>query len=218
MKDYSNSEFNGCKFVREIAPEVSVAGNKRRVAIWECYCGKEFQSAINNVTSGQVKSCGCKRISATAARSTKHGHSPMRNGANRGGTKLYRFWQSMKDRCLNMKSVSYKHYGGRGINMYEPWQNSFETFRGWFNERFGLDDVPSDLTMDRKNNNGNYAPDNLRLASLTEQANNRRNNHVISYLGERFTLSQLARKIGMKPGTLSARIGKQKLTIEQAIL
>lgn len=212
MKDYSGSVFNGCVFVREMPSVTSAGGNKRRIATWRCSCGEMFTAAIGNVTSGQVKSCGCKKVASTVARSTKHGHS-----AASGATKLYRFWQSMKDRCLNPDSTNYKNYGGRGIMMHDPWQHSFDTFQAWFNRHFGLDDVPPNLSMDRRNNDGNYEPSNLRLASLIEQANNRRNNHVVTYLGQNFTVTELARKVGIKPATLHARLGKG-ITVEKAIL
>lgn len=211
MKNYSGTSVNGCSFIEELPAIISTAGNKRRIAIWRCSCGKQFQAAIGNVTSGQVKSCGCAKTRAVLERCTKHGHSPMC-----GGTKLYRFWQSMKDRCLNERSSSFKHYGGRGISMFCLWTESFINFEQWFHRHFGLDDIPPNLTMDRIDNDGDYSPDNLRLADLFTQANNRRNNRVIVIHGEKFTICQLARKIKMKPGTLRSRLNRG-ISVEKAI-
>jgi hypothetical protein len=213
MKDYSKSEFNGCRFVREMPSVMSPAGNKRRVAIWQCSCGKEFQAAINNVASGQVKSCGCKKRIAVIERCTKHGQSPMA-----GGSRAYRFWQSMKERCLNPNNDNYQYYGGRGIKMHAAWVNSFTAFYGWFKETFGVDDVPGGLTMDRKENDGPYAPGNIRMVTMKVQNNNKRSNRVLEYQGERMTLTQLAERFGIKPGTLWARISIQGKTVEEAIV
>jgi hypothetical protein len=211
MKTYKAGEplgDYGCVFVREVDRKVSKAGNVRRCAEFRCRCRKVFTAAIGNVTSGQVRSCGCLKVKAVLARCRTHGCSPAS-----GGSKLYRFWQSMKDRCLNPRSVSYRHYGGRGIAMHAPWATDFKTFRRWFKRTFNRDEIPADRSMDRVDNGGPYAPGNLRLATLEEQANNKRNNHYLVFQGKRMTLAQVARSVGMKRGTLWRRlmIGQQNL-------
>lgn len=213
MKSYQGKSFNGCEFVRELVPKVSAVGNKRRVAEWKCSCGAMFEAAIGNVKSGQVKSCGCKKRLAVIQRCTKHGQSPMS-----GGSRVYRFWQSMKDRCLNPGSTSYSDYGARGIKMHAAWTNSFTTFYAWFKNTFGVNDVPGGLTMDRRHNDGPYAPGNLRMVTMKVQNNNKRSNRIVEYQGERMTLTQLAEKFGIKRGTLWARLSIQGKTVEQAIL
>lgn len=192
---------------------VSPSGNKRRVALWRCVCGTQFEAAIGNVTSGQVKSCGCKKRIAVISRCTKHGQSPMA-----GGSRVYRFWQSMKERCLNPKSSSYPDYGARGITMHAGWINSFTPFYEWFKNTFGVHDVPGGLTMDRRNNDGPYAPGNLRMVTMKVQNNNKRSNRIVEYGGERMTLTQLAERFGIKRGTLWARLSIQGKKVEEAIV
>lgn len=214
MKTYEiGFRANGCIFIHELGPVFSKSGNKRRVATWRCGCGTDFIAAIGNVISGQVASCGCKKRKAIIKRCLIHGQSKI--GMT---TRLYRFWQSMKDRCHNPKARAYRYYGGSGISCHHKWRGSFQSFAAYFRRHFNLVEIPSGLTMDRKNNQGNYEPGNLRLATRLVQANNKRNNRMVTYNSERMTLSQLARKANMKPGTLWARIVKQGRTIEEAII
>lgn len=52
---------------------------------------------------------------------------------------------------------------------------------------------------------------------MSAQANNRRNNNLITYNGITQTETQWAREIGIKPSTLWARIHTLKWDIERAL-
>lgn len=110
-------------------------------------------------------------------------------------------WQNMLSRCYYPKAGSYKYYGARGITVCEEWRNSFEVFYQWAMEN----GFAPDLKLDRRENDGNYEPDNCRWATDTTQARNRRN----FVGGPKFWIRNgkrrdpLAVRLGDRPHTIS---------------
>lgn len=90
------------------------------------------------------------------------------------GTPIHNLWRRIKNRCFNSNDHSYKKYGGRGITMCDAWRDNYWAF---YHYVINLPDygVPG-YTLDRKENDGNYEPDNVRWASRHVQMINQRIN------------------------------------------
>jgi hypothetical protein len=108
-------------------------------------------------------------------------------------------WQNMIRRCYEPNKKDYKNYGGRGIGVCSRWLESFENFY------VDMGDCPEGMTLDRKNNDGNYCKENCRWATKIEQMNNKRSNVWKEYKGERKTVAQWARSLDIHEGTLRTR-------------
>jgi hypothetical protein len=108
----------------------------------------------------------------------------------------------MMARCNNPNNSSYPAYGGRGIKVCKRWHGHFKNFLADMGER------PDGLSLDRRDSLLGYSPNNCRWATKLEQANNKRNNRLVSHNGETLTIAQWARKLGLKRTLLATRINK----------
>lgn len=174
-------------------------------ALWECVCdcGNHHTTTSNQLHSG-TKSCGClQRERASEAAKQRAGQPTIKKYAI--GHEHYRLHQCYKDmlnRCYNTNNKSYKNYGNRGIAVCDEWLNDFYSFKDW-SLLNGYNDT---LTLDRIDVNGNYEPSNCRWVTLKTQNNNRTNNRIVQYNGERMTLHELSEKYGIAYKTLWARV------------
>ncbi len=121
---------------------------KKGIYLFECeYCHNTFE----RVRSKGKAARSCRECSLTKINpSSSHGMSK---------TRQYHVWRAMKQRCDNPKNEKYPRYGGRGIT-YDPKWKTFEGF--WEDMAEGYNDI---LTIDRKDNDGNYTKDNCRWIS-----------------------------------------------------
>ena len=109
----------------------------------------------------------------------------------------------MKTRCYNKKFPKYRTHGARGITVCERWRNSFEAFI----EDMGPRPSPAH-SLDRKNNDGDYEPDNCRWATAQEQASNRSTNRTITACGRTMLLKEWAKALGADPTTILGRLDR----------
>lgn len=166
----------------------------------ECQCGKTTEAHSSNVKNGHTASCGCLRIEkskATGYANRTHGH---RARGRRSAT--YQSWDNMKARCLNPNNLRHKDYGGRGITVCQRWMDSFEAF---------LEDMgprPKGCTLDRIDNSLGYSKDNCRWADNRTQANNKRTNRTVSYMGQSKPIGQHCRDHNLNYETVRSRLNR----------
>lgn len=131
-------------------------------------------------------------------------------------TRLYFIWKSMRQRCSNPNNSRYLVYGAKGISVCKEW-NKFENFKNWAMSN-GYEET---LTLDRRDNNKNYEPNNCRWATQKEQQRNRTNNVKYEYHGKYLSLADIAEISGVPYKKLWARINRgwsiEKATLKGAI-
>lgn len=169
-----------------------------------CDCGNKTDVLSQHLQRGLTKSCGCLRTKTSSKKAKTHGMSK---------TRIYKEWKGIKERCLNKNNSAYKNYGGRGITVCSEWIDDFMNFYNWAIENGYRDD----LTIERKDVNGNYCPENCCWIPLKEQALNTRLNVFYEYKGQVKTMSQWARYAGIKYQTFVRRLKVSGWTIEKAI-
>ena len=154
-------------------------------------CGEYTAKRYEHILNGKAK-CECQR-----KRIDKNGLS---------NTKIGNAYYHMIRRCYRESSQNYYLYGSRGIKVCDEWlgKSGFINFYNWSIEN-GFKDG---LTLDRIDVNGNYEPDNCRWTTPLKQANNRRNNVILEFNGEKKTLAEWSRKIGINSQTLRNRLNR----------
>jgi hypothetical protein len=178
---------------------------KNNTSYWncKCLCGNIVDVAQYNLKIHITQSCGCLQKEQVSQASKTHGLSE---------TRLYKIWAGIHKRCTNPNTSNFYLYGGRGITVCEEW-NDFIPFKIWaLNNGY-----QNNLTIERKDTNGNYNPKNCTWATRKEQANNRRNNIKISAFGETKNIRAWSQDNRCKvlEGTLRSRL-KKGISIEEA--
>lgn len=184
-------DLTGQRFGRLTVIERTKNHGKQTVWVCKCDCGNFSNVQASNLKHNNVRSCGC--ILREMKPALIHGQH---------GTRLYEIWHSMKQRCYLPTVRPYSNYGGRGITVCDEWLHDFQAFYDWAMANGYRDD----LTIDRKDTNGNYEPSNCRWATKKEQSNNKRNNRYITYNGETHTLAEWCEITGLSRPTLKYRL------------
>ena len=135
--------------------------------------------------------------------------------------KIGNSYRAMMERCFNPNNWKYPKYGGRGITICDEWKEKTKgriVFYKWAISN----GYAEGLTIDRKDNDGNYTPSNCRWADNYQQANNKSNNFVIEYNGERKTIHEWSKISGVSCGTIRYRITHfwdvEKAIFEKAVI
>lgn len=150
------------------------SGSKRRIGLFRCHCGKTKKVSLYNVKRGEVRSCGCLnrkqitklgRLTGNKKGSFKHGMF---------GTRFYRIFYGLRNRCNNPKSNTAKDYHDKGIKCL--WK-SFEEFKRDMYKSYlkhCTEFGEKQTTIDRLDSSKNYCKENCRWATYKEQAKEKR--------------------------------------------
>jgi hypothetical protein len=162
LKDISGQRFGRLQVLWGAGRRVS-SGRARIIWACQCDCSKIVYVLKNCLISCSQVSCGCYH-SEIATGKVRHGYTIG------GRTPEHRAYQGAKNRCTNPNSPAWEKYGGRGIEF------RFKSFEEFIAE---LGDKPEPkrlYSVDRIENEGHYERGNVRWATKSEQAKNRRGN------------------------------------------
>lgn len=141
--------------------------DRRGQSRWLCRCECGTEKIINgkSLRRGETTSCGCWRREINRQLHTTHGE-----GERANESKEWRTWQGMIRRCEARSFKDYAEYGGRGIKVCAEWRRDFQAFLAHVGRapspRHSIDRWPD--------NDGDYAPGNVRWATPAEQRANQR--------------------------------------------
>lgn len=163
-----------------------------RKACVRCDCGTIKDMQLGPLLHGSVTACGCQR----------RAFNPDRKSA----TRLYSVWQGMIGRTTRPSASHFANYGGRGIKPDPDWL-IFENFKAWA-EANGYADH---LSLERRDNDLGYGPDNCVWIARSDQNKNRRTNKMnqtradelraLHATGEH-TSKSLAERYGVSPASV----------------
>lgn len=155
-----------------------------------CDCGNEVAVRSCHLKSKHSLSCGCLQRDNTSAAKLTHGRSK---------TRTYRIWTGMISRCTIPSASGFKYYGARGIEVCERWKMFVNFIKD-------MGEAPPELTIERKDTNGNYSLDNCIWATRMQQGANKRNSHLITIDGKTMHLAAWAREMNIDHRLVCYRI------------
>lgn len=201
-QDIIGQKYGMLTVIEKLDAFIDRGGRKRQKYRCKCDCGSIHDVDVYHLLSGKTKSCGC----------SKHNPQPRDNSHPYVGTRIYRVWANMVNRCTNPRNPAYKDYGGRGITVCDDWRN-FITFHKWAMENGYTDE----FQIDRIDNDSGYCPENCRWTDRITQANNKRQNVMMEINGEIDTMANIARRYGIDYKVLHNRVRMHGWSLERAI-
>jgi hypothetical protein len=188
------------------------SGNKGKHKFYQvccCRCGSLTVTAVADLQSEHTQSCGCLHKEASVVL----GKARTVHGMTRSPEHIS--YQNMKDRCMNHNYPAYSNYGGRGIRVCDRWlEPNGQGFMNFFSD-MGRKPHPQH-TIERRLVNGNYCPENCCWATKTEQARNRRNNHLLTFNGKTQCVAEWAQELGYPSSHIYERL-RHGWSVEKAL-
>jgi hypothetical protein len=167
-----------------------------------CICGRQTIVRGNSLNYGSTKSCGCgskKTAIHNCLSAAQKRILPFKNVR-----KLKDLYKNMRNRCCDPLNKRYKNYGGRGIKVCDEWLNDRIGFYKWASEN-GFD---IGMSIERRDVNGNYEPSNCCFIPMLDQQKNTTRSKFLEWGGEKLTIAEWARKLGVKQRALQHRVAR----------
>jgi len=135
---------------------------KYRTAEFKCNaCGKPETYTVDSARYKEIEVC------LSCSYKTRSSKTRIHIKGQASSHRLYRIYRNMNTRCKNKTNRDFPRYGGRGI------KNTFKdypSFRAWAMSNGYCED----LTIDRRDNDGNYSEENCRWVTGSIQMCNQR--------------------------------------------
>ena len=121
--------------------------------------------------------------------------------------RIGKIFRGMKQRCYNPNDKSYRWYGERGIRICKDWLENPKSFEDWALTNGYADN----LTIDRIDEDKNYAPDNCQWVTMEDNAKYKSTTSVIEVNGIVHTGKDWAKILQLGPNTINTYVKKYGL-------
>jgi len=153
-----------------------------------CDCWNKIRTKLKPLRDWRTKSCWCYHKMIASKTIVKHSKTHWYTW-----TRFYIIYKSINRRCKSKKSLSYKNYWWRWIinerKTFEEFKNDmYDSYLEHINKYW-----EKQTTIDRINVNWNYCKSNCKRSTKSEQANNKRSNHIVEYEWKKYTISELCK-------------------------
>lgn len=144
----------------------------------KCDCGAERQVQVDTLVRGRSTQCrACGNASQDRSHRRTHGYSRH---------PIYGVYCQMIHRCYRPENNRFYLYGARGITVCDEWRENRVSFFEWAMAH-GWE---PGLEIDRKDNDGNYEPNNCHFVTRKANTRNRRTNRLFEIDGITKTLAE----------------------------
>lgn len=124
---------------------------------------------------------------------------------------LYTTWEGMLRRCYSPRCKHYKYYGGRGIKVCPEWRHDFKRFQDDM-----LPTYKKGLTLDRKDGDKDYSPQNCRWATRKQQQRNQKRARKVVIEGKTYLVADLIEQ-SQRGANAIIRRAKAGLTLHEVL-
>ena len=175
------------------------------------HCSRGHHLSGENVIIRSDGGIRCKACTRANNRASNRRREAGLSDTQKERRKLFWVWCDMRHRCSMPSHRQFADYGGRGIEVCERWQK-FENFITDMGPR-----PSSGHSIDRRDNDLGYEPDNCRWATRTEQNSNRRYCIYVKHSDETVTLKEYCRREDLKYRPIVKRIRMRGWPIDLAL-